>query len=182
MALMFNPAADDLAGERRDHLNLFNLLGDPLLRIRLPETFALEADKAVEAGGQLTVSAQGITVSGVPANGPVRVELALPADRQALHQVRKEFSLDDRARIEFQQTFEKANRQVLTHTDGTVVNGRFSLELAIPEDLAGEMSLRAVVLDPRTTLIGYRPIHIQWVKTPEEEEPGDDADSSDELF
>ena len=182
MALMFSPAADDLAGERRDHLNLFNLLGDPLLRVRLPETFTLDADKAVEAGGRLTVSAGGVAVSGTPANGPVRVELALPADRQALHQVRKEFSLDDRARIEFQRTFEKANRQVLSYADGTVVDGRFSLELAIPEDLAGEMSLRAVVLDPRTTLIGSRPIHIRWVKPPGEEEPGDDADSSDELF
>ncbi|MBQ1455619.1 MAG: hypothetical protein IIZ25_07225 [Thermoguttaceae bacterium] len=182
MALMFNPAADNLAGERRDHLNLFNLLGDPLLRVRLPETFALEADKAVDAGGRLTVSARGVTASGAPANGSVRVELALPADRQALHQVRKEFSLDDRARIEFQRTFEKANRQVLSYTDGTVVNGQFSLELAIPEDLAGEMSLRAVVLDPKTTLIGSRPIHIRWVKPPGEEESGDDADSSDELF
>lgn len=171
MALMFSPAADDLEGELRDHLNLFNLLGDPLLRIRLPGTFTLRADRAVDSGGELTVSAHGIAVAGEPVNGTVRVELAYPVDRQAIYQVRKDFSLDDRARIEFQQTYEKANQQVLSYVDGNVINGEFSLQLPIPEGLAGGMALRGIVLDKKATLIGSSPIHIHWVKTPQEEPP-----------
>ena len=45
MAKLISPAPADLDGERREHLSLMNLLGDPLLRIRLPETFPVSGPR-----------------------------------------------------------------------------------------------------------------------------------------
>ncbi len=50
------PAGADLAAERREHLYLFNLLGDPLLRLRYPRTVAVQADRQAAAGSLLNIA------------------------------------------------------------------------------------------------------------------------------
>jgi hypothetical protein len=63
LAAGLNPAAPgsaqgqsaDLAAERREHVEMYQLLGDPLMRIQYPQEVQLEASTEVAAGGQLAV-------------------------------------------------------------------------------------------------------------------------------
>jgi hypothetical protein len=46
MAALFSPAPVDLAGERREHVLMYHLIGDPLLRLHRPATKVAQADGA----------------------------------------------------------------------------------------------------------------------------------------
>ena len=58
VATMLMPMAADLDAQRREHLYLFNLLGDPLLRMRHPQPVDVAAPQQVTAGETLTVRGQ----------------------------------------------------------------------------------------------------------------------------
>ncbi|MGC3966241.1 MAG: C25 family cysteine peptidase [Pirellulales bacterium] len=55
LAKTLMPEADDLDAQRREHLHLFNLLGDPLLRMPRPESVTLEAPREVAPARALTL-------------------------------------------------------------------------------------------------------------------------------
>ena len=63
LAAAISPNPDDLAGERREHIELFNLLGDPLLRVRHPQKLEVTTDRSAEPGQPLTVTCRS-DVSG----------------------------------------------------------------------------------------------------------------------
>lgn len=161
-ARLFDPAADALADERRDHIHLFNLFGDPLLRVRLPEWFEIDAPPTARASESVTVTGES-----VGADGPVRVELALPLTRQAVRiEPRREFSLTDADRVEYQKTYEAANQRVLATADGVVQDGRFSVELPVPAPLVGRYVLRATLVGEKTLRLASRPIRVQKAEIP----------------
>lgn len=164
MARLFDPAADSLFDERRDHIHLFNLFGDPLLRVRLPEWFEIDAPPTVRASESFTVTAES-----VGADGTVRVELALPLTRQALRiEPRQKFSLTDEDRVQYQKTYEAANQPVLATAEGVVKDGRFSVELPVPESLVGRYVVRAVLTGEKTLRLASRPIRVQKAEIPPE--------------
>ena len=51
----FSPSGSDLASERMEHLDLLNLIGDPLLRIRYPQQLQIKSQDRAVAGDQLTI-------------------------------------------------------------------------------------------------------------------------------
>ena len=68
LASAFSPAKEQLAAERAEHVLLFNLLGDPLLRLRYPR----QVDLTVGDG----TAGTSLVVAGVsPVDGPCTVEL-----------------------------------------------------------------------------------------------------------
>lgn len=164
-ARIFDPAADALPAERRDHIHLFNLFGDPLLSVRLPQWFEIDSPATVRAAQTVTVTSES-----VGADGPVRVELVLPLTRQTVRIApRREFSLSDEERIRYQRTYEGANQRVAAAADGIVKNGRFSVDLPIPEPLYGRYVLRAVLSDGETLRLASRPIRVQKQDSPPSE-------------
>ncbi len=157
-AKMFDPALKNLDGELRDHIHIFNLFGDPLLQVRFPQTVEIHAPETVNCGTSVTVSSDSI-----PFDGPVRVELAYPLGRHPISpEIRKEFSIDDASRIEYQETYEKANQRVISRVDTTSVNGHFSVEIPVPPEFAGEYLIRLLASDGQKTCIGAKSIHIHW--------------------
>ena len=50
LAAVLSPSTESLVDERREHLSLFNLLGDPLLRLRHPQDISIEVPHDVDAG------------------------------------------------------------------------------------------------------------------------------------
>jgi hypothetical protein len=56
LAMALSPQRDRLDAERREHVHLFNLLGDPLLRLPQPVRVSLKSDAAVTAGEALRVA------------------------------------------------------------------------------------------------------------------------------
>jgi hypothetical protein len=76
IATLISPSAGMLEDERREHLALFNLLGDPLLRIHHPEEIKLQVpEEDLESGESLEV------VATSPIAGRGQIELVCRRDR-----------------------------------------------------------------------------------------------------
>ena len=72
VAAAISPAPHQLSAERAEHVLLFNLLGDPLLRIRYPQPIELQTVKAALPGEAIEVSGR------TPVAGRCTVELTVP--------------------------------------------------------------------------------------------------------
>ncbi|MCE9603916.1 MAG: hypothetical protein K8U03_03335 [Planctomycetia bacterium] len=78
LATAMMPMAADLKAQRIENLHLFNLLGDPLLRLKHPETVSIQAPSEVRAGEQVKFG----TTS--PIAGETFVEFDIRRDRLRL--------------------------------------------------------------------------------------------------
>ncbi|QDT06490.1 hypothetical protein K227x_49000 [Rubripirellula lacrimiformis] len=56
LATMISPAGSKLVDERREHLMLYNLIGDPTLNMHHPETIDVSVDTSVVAGDPIAVT------------------------------------------------------------------------------------------------------------------------------
>ena len=135
-----SPAPRQLAAERAEHLLLFNLLGDPLLRLRYPETVALECPTTASAGEPLHVS--GVS----PTEGRAVVELVVPRHRRDFEPpARSEYSTCAESLAQMQQTYRRANDRQLAAVESGVSPGRFEVKLDVPEHARGACRLRVFI-------------------------------------
>ncbi len=71
LATMVSPAGTVLADERREHAAIYNLLGDPTLRLHHPQTVTLTVSTGTPAGAPMVIGF----------NSPIAGELTLLVDR-----------------------------------------------------------------------------------------------------
>lgn len=138
--------------QRREHLEMFVLLGDPALKLpHVPDDLTLECDAAVSAGQMLTVRGE------VPARlegGKVRLTLerppsSTPPDLLPLPKTGRE---RDRVML---FNHEKANSFVLTETTADVRDGRFAVQVETPTKLPwAKLLLRAYVATEKSEALG----------------------------
>jgi hypothetical protein len=130
----------DLAGERAEHVLLFNLLGDPLLRVPHSREIKLDVPRRAAAGGVLEVSGES-TVAG---RGTV--ELVVRRDRLTfLPRARTTFELTDTAQREYEETYRRANDPRLQTVQFAVPAGKFTTTLRVPDSASGACHVRMVV-------------------------------------
>ena len=140
LAATLNPESTDLAEERLEHLDLFNLLGDPLLRLRHLREANIEAASTAVAGERLKVRGTS------PLDGHALVELVVRRDRLTFRPPgRVEYSETPESVAEFQETYEKANDPRLASRSVRVERGRFETEMEVPEGAWGECHVRVFV-------------------------------------
>lgn len=140
LAAVISPLPDKLAEERREHVLLFNLLGDPLLRLRRPEPVDLSAPQEISPGRPVAVTGAS------PIDGRAIVELVVRRDRLVIGSFRRSGfpqSPDDWA--EFQETYAKANDRRLAWTETEVRGGRLAATLAVPANAQGSCYIRVFV-------------------------------------
>ena len=155
MAKLLNPFGPDLSDERREHLLLFHLLGDPLLRLPHCAEAQLAVPEQVEAGRWLDVT------GAAPIDGPAEVDLAVRRDRfNHEFPTRAEFATSDAARAEFQKVYNEANEQRLSRQLVTVAGGRFQTRLWVPADAKGECHVRVYVAGQYRSAIGSRDVQV----------------------
>ena len=160
LASLLNPASSDLTAERAEHLLLFNLLGDPLLRLNRPLPATVTAASTASAGSTLLVRGTS------PVDGPVEVELVVRRDRLSFRPpVRKSFDASPAAQAEFQEVYERANDARLASARVVAASGQFAAELPIPVDASGECHVRVLVSGPGKTAIGSADVRIEPAKT-----------------
>lgn len=144
LAGMLNPLGGDLAEERAEHLLLFNLLGDPLLRVRHPRALQLEAPATVTAGERLRVSGTS------EVDGEALVELVVRRDRLTFQpEARGAEPLSPDTAIRYQRTYERANDARLCSQIVPVEQGRFTAELETPLHAWGDCHVRVFVQGER---------------------------------
>lgn len=161
MARLLNPLGSELGDERWEHLWLFNLLGDPLLRLPHPEPAAIDAPREATAG-------TAVEISGTcPCDGEAEVELVLRRDRLPIKPPQRSVYDDSpAARAEQQAVYHRANDARLASGRVRVEGGVFRLPLLIPAEAWGQCHLRVFVDGPGGWAAGAADILVRRAETP----------------
>jgi len=155
IARLTDPLASQLNDQLVDHLHLFHLFGDPLLKIPLPEEVKITCPD-VAAPGEV------IKVTGKAAfDGPIYLELVTPRKRLSLKAAgRNTFESNEKTRAEYMQAYRAANNLAILYVSGRSDGGVFEVPLKIPEDLEGEYVLRCFSAHDAGVAIGSGTIKI----------------------
>lgn len=127
LATALTPSPDLLPPERLEHVHLYNLLGDPALRLQHPESISLTAPRSVTSGASFEVAgvaphAGTLTVAVCPLPGSADVDPT--ASRLERYE---QANCVDIARVEIPDQ----------------AAGRFRVELTLPPSLRGSVRLVA---------------------------------------
>ena len=145
----------DLAAERAEHLLLFNLLGDPLLRLPHPKEVRVRAPETVEAGKEITVEGH------CALDGFCTVELVVRRDRLTFNPTaRSRYVDDDDALAKFQEVYQKANDPRLASVTVPLRNGMFQTRLKAPASARGPCHVRVFVQSEQGVGIGSSDVQI----------------------
>jgi hypothetical protein len=138
MAALLNPV--DPREELIEHLWLFNLLGDPLLRLRQPQTIHVGCPAEAARGETIEVTAQ------IPIAGRATLELVPRRDRPpAAAPRRQKFAITAEMQAEFAETYRLANEPGLFSATERVTPGEVVLRMAIPAGASGSCQCRLYV-------------------------------------
>ena len=145
LATAVSPAADMLPEERLEHVHLYNLLGDPLLKLHHPGEVVLDVPSGVTPGEQFTVRGSAphsgdlvISVRHLPGNVPIERSLS---------------------RIE---RYEQANEgQVASVELKSQAAGPFTASFVLPEHLRGPMHVVARLQNHREWSVGAKRVLVR---------------------
>jgi hypothetical protein len=153
---LLSPRPDMLGQELNEHVHLFHLLGDPLLRVQRPETIDLEvASQPLIPGGTAELKGRA------PFSGELTLEVCYPRER-----LRQRPLVRDRARLthegmlEFQADYEQSQNEVCTQFRFPVESGAFSRDIRLPENIEGEIVIRGFLQSPGQTAIGGAKVEV----------------------
>ena len=140
IAAVISPAPQLLDAERREHVLMFNLLGDPLLRFDHPHEIAVATVVEAAAGSEIRVTG----TSGV--NGRCTVELICRRDRFKTRFVaRPTYDPRDEALSDYTTVYAQANDRQWVTSSLESLSGAFETTLRIPDDAQGPCHVRVFV-------------------------------------
>lgn len=155
VAGLISPPPADLAQERREHAWLFNLLGDPMLRVVHPQAVELACPSRVEPGQRLRLEGR----SGLA--GEAVLELVC---RRDYHKVplapRVRFDPSDRALEAFQPVYEQTLDRCWARWALELPEGPFATEIVVPEQCHGPCHLRLRVAGERSFGLGAASLYV----------------------
>lgn len=145
LATAVSPAADQLPDERLEHLHLYNLLGDPLLKLTHPGEVKLEVPRSIVAGTPLTIRGE------VPQDGELTVAVRhlpgnVPIDRE-LSQVER---------------YEQANQgEIASVRIEQLTTGPFETTIVLPADIKGPVYVVARIKSDNQWSVGAERILVR---------------------
>lgn len=149
LAGVFSPNRDQLDEERLEHVQLFNLLGDPLLRLPQSQSMGIQSPKTVVSGEKFSISGTS------PHSGRLLVELSF--DRAKLPfrpRDRKEFEWSFEFLQRVQDEYHSANQKIVKRESFDIDKGKFHVEMKVPENLKGKFQVRAFVENRQACAVG----------------------------
>jgi hypothetical protein len=157
LARTMNPNPQSLREERLEHVQLFNLLGDPLLRLKYPQGIELDVASQAMAGTQLEIRGSS------PLAGRCRVELVARRDQlRGEPPARQRFDNSAAGQAAFNATYAQANDRCWSQRDVAVSRGEFLTALKIPPQARGNCHVCVFLEDSagRSFALGSRDIYI----------------------
>lgn len=152
LASLLSAEGSDLADERLEHVQIINLLGDPLLALKHPGDVQVRSPQSARGG-------ENIRVSGTsPIDGQAVVELTVRRDRLTFRPEQRTDYVDDDD--EYHRTYVAANDSRLASVRTNVVNGKFQAALTAPKQANGECHFRVFVQGRGGYAIGASNIRI----------------------
>lgn len=142
--------------ERREHLHLINLLGDPLLRIQQPKRIRVQAPRRATSGETIDVELDS------PLAGNATVELIVRRDRLRIRPVpRQKYEVSAAALTEFDQTYRAANDPRLVSRQVQLNDGSTKLRMTIPAEASGECHVQVFLKTEDAFAMGNSNISIR---------------------
>ena len=153
----FNPSPGLLEQERLEHVQLIHLVGDPLLRLKRPETIQLNSPEQATQGERFEID--GV----VDSPGNLTIELAYERDRLRYRPPRrKDYDSGEVSFAKYQETYEEAQKLVwTTHTVKLEKAGAFKTEIVVPPNVSGRCVVRAVLNSDSKFAIGSSLIKVK---------------------
>ena len=157
-ARALSPNASELRAELAEHLDLFNLLGDPLLRIAYPHKLELKIDDDAIAGSTLAVAISS------PVDGIATMELAVRRDRLTFQPPRRG-RFDPAALDDYRAVYERANQPTLSAARFQLVKGNSIARVSIPATAGGACHVRVFVEGSAACAAGAAEVRVQAART-----------------
>jgi len=156
VATMLSPNKDQLEEERREHLHLFNLLGDPMLRLAYPGEIKLDAPREAVPGERLRIAGRSAFA------GQGVLELVCRRDCHK-HEppLRERFDPTDLGLEALQGVYEQALDRCWGRWGVQLPAGDFATEITIPVECRGPCHVRLLVADGRSHALGSANIFVQ---------------------
>ena len=156
IAQAISPAPELLDQERREHLLLFNLLGDPLLRLEYPRTIEIAAAEIVRAGERLAVTVES------DISGKGTIELVCRRDRTRRPPPwRTNFVATHEALSEYSQVYAEANDRCWAEQSFACQSGKTQVELSVPLAARGQCYARVFVEGREQFGLGATKVHVR---------------------
>jgi hypothetical protein len=147
------PEGFDLKQERLEHLQLFNLFGDPTMQLVHPQNVAISAPETAIAGRTVDIRAE-CSVSG---NAIVQLVTPLDGVRAASRDC---YDGSSKGRDEFEAMYQSVNNSRLASIAVEAKDGSFSAALPVPETAAGRYCIRVFVKGNDSFAIGGSRIQV----------------------
>jgi hypothetical protein len=140
LASALSPGREGLAAERLEHVQLFNLIGDPMLRLKYPKKLNIRLAERKTADDPIRITGES------PIAGRCTIELAArrgtltfsPPSRDA-------FPAAPEGMAGFQEVYRRANDSRLATKETMVPAGHFETELNLPPDAPKSCCVRVFV-------------------------------------
>jgi len=156
MAQALNPSDHDLTLERREHVRLMNLLGDPLLKIPYPAPLDLKVPSKGTGGESVAIQGR----SGIA--GRLVVELAMARDRVPENAVAlRSYQGTQEDHQQMDLNYQASNQLVVHRMERSIESGGFEIDFPIPANCAGRYVLSAYVYGDRDWSVGAEKIAIR---------------------
>ena len=166
LAMAISPNSDDLDGERREHIQLFNLLGDPLLRVKHPQKLEVTTAAIAEAGESLTISCRSEVV------GNCYVELVCQRGRFTYQPTRRtKFDSTDEGMKALTDEYLRANNDCFAQRKFRAESELFETQLTVPEHAVGRCHVRVFVAGDRGYAMGAANLRVAKRQSPAAETP-----------
>ena len=166
----FSPLPELIGEECKEHLQLMQLIGDPLLRLKRPDSLGLRIENVVEKdddnGLPVFSAGEKIKVAGTTElTGNLLVEIAYERGRfRHRPSVRREYDSSDASFNQIHEDYLKANDTVCVRKVLEVKGGTFETDLLVPKDCRGACDIRAMVLGAGEVAIDSLPIKVRSLR------------------
>ena len=155
MGLAFSPKPELLAEERKEHVYLMHLFGDPLLRLQRPAKIELDSPAVSVAGDRITVK------GNASADGQLVIDICYKRDRYRKRPPRrKEYDSSPATFAHYQLIYNQIQQLVCTEKTIDVKAGEFEVQLDVPPDASGDCFVRAMLLADETFALGSTKIFV----------------------
>lgn len=156
VAAVISPSPDLLEEERREHLYLFNLIGDPMLKLTYPEEVTLKAPRDAQPGDTVRIS--GTTALA----GQGVLELICRRDQfKSPPPKRERFDPRDAALAEYQGVYEQALDRCFSRWALDLPQGEFATDITIPEGCQGPCHVRLLVAGKSGHALGAANLYVK---------------------
>jgi hypothetical protein len=156
VAALVSPNKDQLIEERREHLHLFNLLGDPMLRLTHPQPIALDAPHEATSGQTIRLSGH----SEVAGRGVLELVCRRDCHKEP-PPVRERFDPTDKALEGYQPVYLRSLDRCWARWGLELPAGDFTTEIAVPENAGGPCHLRLLVANHTAHAVGTSNVNVK---------------------